>query len=403
MQSGPAISPPVIRSPLTPSRPKSKPNHIAVAYRTTPHSQRIVPSSQWSDDEEPSQDSLLEAERISYPYLAHHAEEPEPCSNGLAHSLSFNVPLQSSLATLLPLAKLNASATEPSKNCSNKSDSGNAGGVKGCPLSLNISAMWLSSSNYGPRDGSQSGQIEPTSQFDEIEMACSSQSPFCECPNLITDPCAMATVIKRSETGPPQHRSSSSEAIVQQESSSKDCQYEPSQSPSPLTPLPSSPVSEVVRGKMVNVGADRSLSQQSLHKSPGRPVPPPSPHLIVDLGRGGVAQHLPKMDFPAEGPTSDEDEDIQATTSAAGASPLTSAHSRLRISHAKLRSLPSAAVELDSDGEEMSSDTSITVPATSQGMSMPSSAGSYLDLVGTLPPEVGDFLNMVGSGTSSDT
>lgn len=170
----------------------------------------------------------------------------------------------------------------------------------------------------------------------------------------------------RSQTVPLEHRSSHSDATAEQETSSKDGHYELSQPPSPLTPLPSS--------------------------SP-RP-------------------------FDVEDPTSNEDENFivhpspvspkslpgnaENTISPVCDSPSASAHSHLRISHAKLRSLPDPAVELDSDGEEMSSDDSLDAPTSSQAMIMSSTGSSYLDLVGTLPSEVGDFLNMVDAATSSD-
>jgi hypothetical protein len=124
------------------------------------------------------------------------------------------------------------------------------------------------------------------------------------------------------------------------------------------------------------------------------------------------------VDILAEDPTSNEDGNFvvqpslvrqrpppangQNAISLAAGSPSASSSSQLRISHAKLRSLPDVAVELDSDGEEMSSDTSFSVPATSQGMSS-RTASSYLDLIGTLPSEVGDFLEMIDADNSSNT
>jgi hypothetical protein len=164
---------------------------------------------------------------------------------------------------------------------------------------------------------------------------------------------------------------------------------------------------------MDTAGKDASPSQHTPNKTPESS--PPSP--IADPQWGGTSQHLSEMDVPVEDPTSDEDENflvhpspahpqplsakVQSTSTPADDTP-TSAHSHLRISHAKLRSLPAPTVELDSDGEEMSSsDGSFSLPATSEGMSC--AASSYLDLVGTLPSEVGDFLDMVGTNTSSDT
>jgi len=217
-----------------------------------------------------------------------------------------------------------------------------------------------------------------------------------------------------------QDRSSRSE---EQESSSKGCHYELSQPLSPLTPLPPSSPEEhdAIHRGMVNIGTGQSPLHHTSHKSPDSPVPPSSPELAADLLPGGIAQPLSEMDIPAGNSTSDEDENFlassspavrrrplsataetaQNTTSRTSDSPSASAHTHIRISHAKLRSLPDAVVELDSDGEEMSSDASIVVPLTSQGMSMSSSESSYLDLVGTLPSAIEDFLDMVNSDSSN--
>jgi hypothetical protein len=178
--------------------------------------------------------------------------------------------------------------------------------------------------------------------------------------------------------------------------------------PSPLTPLTPSP--QVPDTECEKVGVLESG------------VPPPQQH-IPDKSRRvssippphePAATPHPKLDVPVvEGPTSDEDENIavlpspvcqpllQSSNPPAGRTPSASTRRHLRISHAKLRSLSAATVELDSDGEEMSSDTSIDVFPSSPGVSCP--ATSYLDLNGTLPSEVGDFLDMVGTNASSDT
>jgi hypothetical protein len=94
---------------------------------------------------------------------------------------------------------------------------------------------------------------------------------------------------------------------------------------------------------------------------------------------------------------------VENTISPSNHSPSPVTHSHTRISHAKLRSLPDPAVELDSDGEEMSPTSSFSIPAMSEGMSMSGSAGSCLDLIGTLPSEVGDFFDMVDAYPSSQS
>ena len=147
------------------------------------------------------------------------------------------------------------------------------------------------------------------------------------------------------------------------------------------------------------------------HKSDGStrvPSIPPSPEPLAVQ-----ATPLSKLDIPAEDPTSDEGEDfvvdpspvrrqsqLQNSSPQTGRTPSVSTHRHLRISHAKLRKLPAATVELDSDGEEMSSDTSIDLLPSSPGVSCP--ASSYFDLHGTLPPEVEEFLDMVGTNALSD-
>jgi hypothetical protein len=171
---------------------------------------------------------------------------------------------------------------------------------------------------------------------------------------------------------------------------------------------------------MNTIGTDRSPLQRTSHRAPKSPVPCSSPESIAEIGPGEIAQLLHEVDVPAEDRTSTSDEDEEFlvhpspvrrqpprandkdTTSQAGEGPSASTYSHLRISHAKLRSIPDPTVELDSDGEEMASDGSFCVPATSQGMSMSSSTSSYLDLIGTLPSAVEDFLDMVDSDTFSN-
>ncbi|KAH9963123.1 hypothetical protein BC827DRAFT_144744 [Russula dissimulans] len=424
MRNGPvvsSISSIVIRPPVTPSRSKTKPNHIASAFRSTPHSQRIVPSSQWSDDEQSNLDPSRETNKDSFVDHLRHTEESDTCPNETALPAPHDIPSRAFLASSLASAKFSAPALltfiEPSKKCPN-ADSGHAGngGRKTGTLFLASSprSKSLFSSACWPRDGGRSSQIEPTSQFDEIEMNPCQSLLVCPILPLQTNTSVVTTLIDQSQTGPLQDRSSHSEG---QESSSKGCYHELSQPPSPLTPLPPSSPEEpdAIRGGTDNIGTNRSPLHYVSYKSPDSPVPPSSPALVDD---GGIAQPLPEMNIPAEDPTSDSDENfssptvrrrppsataetVQNTTSRASDNSSGSAYAHIRISHAKLRSLPDSAIELDSDGEEMSSDSSIVVPLTSQGMSMSSSASSYLDLVGTLPSAIGDFLDMVNSDPSN--
>jgi len=174
------------------------------------------------------------------------------------------------------------------------------------------------------------------------------------------------------------------------------------------------------------MGANRSPSQQppALCETPQSPSSRSSPEPLVDLELCGTSQPLPEMEIPMEDPTSPtsrEDENspirsvpslvrrspplanVENTISPSDDSPSPVAHSHARISHAKLRSLPDPAIELDSDGEEMSPTSSFSIAATSQGMSMSRSESSCLDLFGTLPSEVGDFFDMVDAYASSQS
>ena len=216
-----------------------------------------------------------------------------------------------------------------------------------------------------------------------------------------------------------QDQRSQSRAIAEQEPSSKDCCHKLSDPPSPLTPLsPSSPqLPDAMDKKIDTMGAESLPRQRTSHKTPESPAARSSPESITDQESGGISQVLPEDEIPAEGPTSDEDEDflvhpspvrqrqppasVKNTSSPADDDPSASAHPHLRISHVKLRSIPDATVELDSDGEEMSSDTDFNLPATSQGAPMSCAGSSYLDLVGTLPSAVGDFLDMIDADASS--
>jgi hypothetical protein len=208
-------------------------------------------------------------------------------------------------------------------------------------------------------------------------------------------------------------------------SSSTGADCKPSSPLSPLTPLSSSsPLSDAMHRDIDTLGENRSPSRQplALCGTPKGSSPRSSPEPMVDLELCGTSQPLPELEIPMEDPTSPtsrEDENppihpssvrrspppanVENTISPSHGSPSPVAHSHTRISHAKLRSLPDPAIELDSDGEEMSSTSSFSIPATSQGMSMSCSASSCLDLVGTLPSEVGDFFDMVDAYPSSQS
>jgi hypothetical protein len=222
--------------------------------------------------------------------------------------------------------------------------------------------------------------------------------------------------------------------MVEPKSSSTDTGCKPSPPPSPLTPLSSSSsslseslLSDAMRRDIDTMGANRSPSQQplALRKTPESPSSRSSSEPMVDpsLELCGTSQPPSEKETPVEDPTSPttrEDENSPVHPSPVRRSPPPAnaentispsddsspspavARSHARISHAKLRSLPDPAIELDSDGEEMSpTSSSFSIPATSQGMSMSCSASSCLDLIGTLPSEVGDFFDMVDAYPSS--
>ncbi|KAI0269185.1 hypothetical protein BC834DRAFT_967830 [Gloeopeniophorella convolvens] len=190
---------------------------------------------------------------------------------------------------------------------------------------------------------------------------------------------------------------------------------------SPLAPLTSSPpqISVPIR--------QRTRLPQAEEHSPG--YSPQTPAKILDNvplvsspggmpersshSQQGYALPLLQVGIPLdyEDPTSEEEENFLVNPSpirrrmspstthdiAISASATTSrrVYSGLRISHAKLRCLPDLPASLDSDGAGLSfPDDDFSLPMTSQDMS--SGVGSYLELVGTLPPEVTDFLDMIG-------
>ena len=178
--------------PLTPSRPKSKPDRVPLVHRTTPHSQRIVPSSQWSDDEQPNAAPSLEANRD--PFL-HRIDESGSSPNDLTFFPPSDVPKQS-LSTLSPTSvKVGASAhptfIEPAGgqgwSLENNLDAGDAGDTRTHPLSFKLpdssrSVLWSSNDLVVPDPG-QDSQIEPSSQLDEIELkALSQRLPFVDPP-----------------------------------------------------------------------------------------------------------------------------------------------------------------------------------------------------------------------------
>lgn len=193
--------------PLTPSRPKSKPGHIPLTHRTTPHSQRIVPSSQWSDDEQPLAAPSLEANRN--PFLLHCTDESGSCSDGLTSLPSSDVPTQS-LSTLSPTSvKVGVSAhpsfIEPAGgqgwSLENHIDTEDTGDTRARPMPDNSprSVLWSPNDLSLLEDRGQNSQIEPTSQLDEIELTVLSQRlPFVDSiPSPQTNNCDMVPSFER--------------------------------------------------------------------------------------------------------------------------------------------------------------------------------------------------------------
>ena len=131
--------------PQTPSRSKTKfdVDHTAHTPRTTPHSQRIVPSSQYFADEQASLASSLE--RIvdgRDPFLLHQRRDPDE------------------ELTLPSLFKLPHPPTRAPTTVSSSS----------------LPFASVSSNSRGSRLRSQNSQVVPTSQFDEVELKFSSDS-----------------------------------------------------------------------------------------------------------------------------------------------------------------------------------------------------------------------------------
>lgn len=168
--------------PLTPSRPKNKPDRSPLTHRTTPHSQRIVPSSQWSDDEQPDAAPSLEANRN--PFLLHRLDESGSSPGDLAFLPPSDVPTQSLSTLSLASAKAGVSAhptfIEPAGgqgwSLENNPDTGDTRS-RLLPFKLSDSSrsvLW-SSNDLDLRDRGHNNQIEPTSQLDEIELKGLSQ------------------------------------------------------------------------------------------------------------------------------------------------------------------------------------------------------------------------------------
>ena len=128
--------------PQTPSRSKTKfdVDHTAHTPRTTPHSQRIVPSSQYFADEQANLASSLENGRD--PFLLHQRRDPDE------------------ELTLPSLFKLPHPPTRAPTTVSSSS----------------LPFASVSSNSRGSRLRSQNSQVVPTSQFDEVELKFSSDS-----------------------------------------------------------------------------------------------------------------------------------------------------------------------------------------------------------------------------------
>ena len=175
--------------PLTPSRPKSKPGHTPLVHRTTPHSQRIVQSSQWSDDEQPNAAPSLEAN--GDPFLLYRTGEPSSCPDDLSFLPPSDVPTRSLLPLSPKSVKVGVSAhptfIEPAGgqgwSLENNLDVEDTGDTRTRPPPFQLSdsprsVLW-SSNDLDLRDRGQNSQFEPTSQLDEIELRALSQPlPF---------------------------------------------------------------------------------------------------------------------------------------------------------------------------------------------------------------------------------
>jgi hypothetical protein len=184
--------------PLTPSRPKRKPDQIPLTHRTTPHSQRIVPSSQWSDDEQPNAAPSLEASRD--PFLLHRTDESGSCPDDLTFLPPSDVPAQSLSALSHTSVKVGVSAHPTfiesaggqGWSLENNPDAGDTRTRPQSSMLSNPSLLW-SSNDLDLRDRGQNSQIEPTSQLDEIELkALSQRLPFVD-----SIPCDIVPSVER--------------------------------------------------------------------------------------------------------------------------------------------------------------------------------------------------------------
>jgi hypothetical protein len=188
--------------PRTPSRPRIKSDHIPLAHRTTPHSQRIVPSSQWSDDEQPNAAPSLEANKD--PFLLHRPDESGSCPDDLTFLPPLGLPTQS-LSTLSPKSvKVGVSAhptfIEPAGgqgwSLENNLDTADTLDMRARPLPFKLS-------DFGLPNRGQDSQIEPTSQLDEIELkALSQRLSFVDpIPSSQTNNCDIVPSVERCVTG----------------------------------------------------------------------------------------------------------------------------------------------------------------------------------------------------------
>jgi hypothetical protein len=177
-KNGPVISSSLLPPPSTPSHSKAKRDHVAFACRTTPQSQRIVPSSQWSDDDQPRPESASSLEANIDSSTLRHKEESDSCLDALALPPSPDVSLPPSSTLSLTPAKHRAPSLRTvvgsSKGYSPKT---NLHAVKTGPLSLSYTRT-VASLFSDAVDRGQSSQIVPTSQFDEVDFKVPSQTLF---------------------------------------------------------------------------------------------------------------------------------------------------------------------------------------------------------------------------------
>jgi hypothetical protein len=188
-KSGLAISSSLLPPPLTPSRSKAKRDYVTLACRTTPQSQRIVPSSQWSDDDQPRPESASSLEANRDQFIPHPGEESDSCPDTLTLPPLSDVSLLPSSTSSLTPVKHRASSLRTvirsSKEYSPKTNlhACNSAYMKTDPLSLSYSRT-VSLLSSDPADRGQNSQIVPTSQFDEVDLKAPSQSLLFICPTI---------------------------------------------------------------------------------------------------------------------------------------------------------------------------------------------------------------------------